>query len=345
MPQFSPEVLQRMREKAATVKKAMQGSGGNFARYADLSGKYAIVQPGEGVEVRMLPRWDFAAKRYTKDKAGKVVEDPKYVREECWFPSFDHWFDNRDGKRARAWCRKNLGPDETCPVCDAAKALWGGTEDERETAKRMGQNEIFLFNAILRSSPFTAEGKPDVRILRVPATVWSKFTDLCTGGDNEKYALGDVSDPWEGYDVRILRPAAQTDRYDLKAASKFSRLYEQADGAKWRGWQDMLWDLERDVLDQVPSVTDLEILLYGESKSAAKPAAPKRSSAVLAEAESDPFDGVGDVAGDSAPEGPEGEAATDGDPFGDIGMPEEKAPSPTPARPASRPAAGRTGRR
>src|SRR3989304_6327190 len=257
MPQFDSETLQRLRDKAKVTKTRMQGTGGDFARYASLVGKNAIVASGEGVVVRLLPKWDFVAKRYVKDKAGKVVENPKYRREECWFGAWEHWFDNKDGKRQRAWCRKNLGEEETCSLCTAAAALKsGGTDEEKEQGRSWDQKEVYLYNVILRGAQFAEDGKPDVRILTAPATVYTKISDLCTGAEDDaeqRFALGDVSDPCEGYALRIIRPASQGDRYDVKAATKPTRLYEKAEEAKWAGWYTRLYDLEKDVLGNILS--------------------------------------------------------------------------------------------
>lgn len=323
MPQFDQETLQRLRDKATVTKARMQGTGGDFARYAPLTGKSAIVQPGDGVDVRLLPKWDFVARRYMK-QGGKTVENPKYRREECWFGAWEHWFDNKNGQRQRAWCRKNLGEEEACPLCQAAVALkGGGSEEERKQGKDWDQKEVYLYNVVLRATPFGEDGKPDVRILTAPATVYTKISDICTGAEDDaeqKFALGDVSDPFEGHDLRIIRPASQGDRYDVKAARKPSRLYEKADEAKWAGWYTMLYDLEKDVLDNVPSAEQLEKDLYGEAKGGRQPA---RGPAAAA-----PATGFGDGRDEVPPSGEEA-------PFADFDLPGSEAETPLP--PAAQP--------
>ena len=55
----------------------------------------------------------------------------------------------------------------------------------------------------------------------------------------QRFALGDVSDPFEGYDLRIIRPASQGDRYDVKAATKPTRLY--ANGSNTRALGQLIY--------------------------------------------------------------------------------------------------------
>ena len=335
---YSPEVLGRLRGQARAAKERMQGAGGDFARYAGFSGQGAIVQPGGTVEIRALPRWDFFAKRYAQ-KGGKIAENPAYVREPCWFGCHEHWFSGKDGKRGRFWCRKNLGADEPCPMCAASKALLAGSEEDAAEGNDVRQSEVYLYNVVLRAEPFGEDGKPAVYILRAPATVYAKISDLCTGAESEKFALGDVSDPWEGYDLAVTRPTKGLGgRYEVKAAREPSRLFPKGEEAKWGKWYlprpgGLLYDLEKDVLDGVPTAAKMEEAYLGVTDGGS---------------DSPDAGGAGDApfaappgAQDDSPGGTSSE--NDDSPFGaDIGMPEEP---PAPPAQAVRRAATRSGRR
>jgi gp32 DNA binding protein like len=367
MAQYSKEMLKQMRDHAAAVKKAMMGSGGSggdFGRYADFSGKNAIVEPGKQVEIRLLPHWNFFADRY-EVKGGKLVENPKYVRLPAWYPALEHWFDNPStGKSERVWCPRVLGDDQKCPVCEAAVALRAGGADDRALAKRIGAKEIFLYNIVIRAAQFKDDGTPDVRILRAGGTVFTAITNLITGQrdeedggdpneDPEKYALGDISDPWEGYDIKVARPAAQAERYGVTAARKSTRLYEPADKAKWGKWYELLWNLEKDVTDNVKSYEEIEKLLYpdkgGRGGGSSQPTGRSQGSSgggriIRSPASAEPPDEspVDLGGGNGADPGAGEEAPGGGSPF-DFEMPGEEVPQP--ARQPSGRTGGRGGRR
>ena len=82
MVMFSKETMARLKGKAQAVKQATSFDSSR-GMWIGLTGKNAIVAPGAGVSVRILPLRDFVSKRY-QQRGGKVVDLLKHL----WLPVF-----------------------------------------------------------------------------------------------------------------------------------------------------------------------------------------------------------------------------------------------------------------
>lgn len=307
MPEYSAAARERMRQQQQRFKEG-RGSG----KHVSLSGQNAIVEPGQTVIVRILPRWDFALKAFMQGPRGNWVKNPDYQPEEAYAAGIEHWFTGPDGKRKREWCRRSLDPDELCPICEFAAAHEGSSDDnERQAGFDMAGKDVVLYNVILRSRPFGEDGKPAIKILTVTPTLWLSINREAAGQD-ESFSIGDYTDPETGYDWKIYRPAARKagvkqESYSAEHASKPSRLYAEADAARWRGWHAMLHDLDAEIRNNVKSYEELYRMVYGTDPPVEQPDAGFEGSAEF------PPETPEAAGAEFAPETPAAEAAPETD--------------------------------
>lgn len=324
---ISATVREAMRARAQQVKDNIaKGQSGAFTRMWALHGKNAIVAAGQEIVLRLMPRWD----RYVAQN-GKVTSSAAALELPIYVPAFEHWWDNSEGKRVREWCPVIAGPDGSlegdCPICEAAAELrTSSAADDKTLAKEIKAREVVLFNAML--GPLGArsfnEGKPDIRPMAVPGTVFLAISDIMTGGEQESFARGDVSDPGEGYDLKLSRPSGQGDRWKVDCAPQPSRLFAPAEAANWKGWWEMIPNLDEMLEKETKTYEELHQLFHEikAAPAAGRGAAPATAPAIPAD---DPaMMGAG-------PEAPTGEEVGDLDLEGLDDMP-GSAPTPPPAR-------------
>lgn len=240
---LSQSVRDAMRNRAKQVKEHLaKGQTGAFQRQWMLQGQNAVVQPGMSVIVRLVCRWD----RYVV-QGGKVAPNPAAAELPVYVAALEHWWDGPDGKRRREWCPKTFGPDQPCPICEAVADLRASAaQDDKALAKDLRAQEVFLFNAMLGplGKRSFLEGKPDIRPISFHGTIFLAISDIMTGGDQESFARGDISDLREGYDLVLKRPAGKGDRWSADCAPQASPLFTQAEAANWRGWWECIPNID-----------------------------------------------------------------------------------------------------
>lgn len=281
MTELSAEVRQRLLGQRRKLQERAN-SGRRGAAYVSLTGKKAIVQPGQGILLRLLPRWDYASKFRKNPKTGKVEVDPGYKEAEAFVVGFEHWWD-RDGRTFRALCRKTLGEEEACPLCDVATALMeGGKPEEVKDGQRMQAHDVYLFNVVLRKKMYKEDGTPDIRILPVGWSVWDGIVKYMVGDEEgDQFVRGDITDPFEGYDIKISRPQGPAERYKVDCAPKPTRLFPKEEAAKWQGWTGMLHDLVAEVNPpNVPTFVEAYRLYWGHDPEGEESSPPAPSGDV-----------------------------------------------------------------
>ena len=275
MAQISDAVRAKMQATAQSVRDGMKQSG-RTSRVFDLTGKNAIVQPGAAVVGRFLPRWDIGQKVLWQDN--QWVPNPQYVDDLVYHVAFEHWWDDKEGKPSRAWCLKNFDENAACPICEAADDLFHSPNGEdRKGAKRIGAKKALLYNFIPGKSgkrALTDQGKPDIGAISVPGPVFVKLSAFMTGSSvkdeaDSAFVLGDITDPREGYDIALKRPAAQGDRWDADAARQPSPLFTPQEAQAFQGWMDRLVDLPSMVEKELESYDTLYQRYYGAAPQAA----------------------------------------------------------------------------
>lgn len=235
-----------MRERAKAVRDRQ--AQGNFTKSWSLSGKNAIVEPGQVVTVRYTPRWDYANSVVTDSKTNQRVPNPAYKFDQPpYVVGYEHWWDIEGGKTTREWCPRTLDPEADCIICQSATVLMAsGTKEDRDFGKRIQAREVFVFNAVVGDPRKVAQdGSADIRILSCPGTVFNAVSDIMTGGDNAQFARGDITHPREGYDLAFRRPVGGGgDRWTVQVAPQPTPLYGPAQAAAFKGWVTKLVDLE-----------------------------------------------------------------------------------------------------
>lgn len=304
MSGLSVAVREAMRQKALAIKERLQGAGGFGLPRWGLSGKNSIVEPGHEVVLRLLPRWDIAQK-YLRGGGGKVTLNPKYQDSFVYHEALEHWWDSADGSRpVREWCLKSLSSDEACPVCEAWQELRSSpAQDDKDYARRIRPQEVYLFNAVLGDvgrRQVSEQGLVDIRYLPTPGTVFLSIINIMTGGENEAFARGDISDPREGYDIKLSRPSAQGDRWKVDCAPQPSPLFAEGEKVAFQGWVGRLIDLPKMLQDETKSYDDLYRAFHGSEVST--PTGGREESVT--------------------PEGTSGKETPPVDPFDDLSVPE-----------------------
>mgnify|MGYP001588133730 CR=1 FL=1 len=330
MAEFSAAVLAMMKQRAAVVKERLASLGPrDWQPRWDISGKNAIVDPGREIVSRLLPRWDFAQKFIA---GGKI--NPKYVDGPIFFEALEHWWDGPDGKRRREWCPQTFGDTEACPIHEAWEELRASkSADDKKAASEIRPSETFLFNALMGPGGQRAVaegGMIDIRYLPAPGTIFLAIINIMTGGEEESFAYGDISDVREGFDIKLSRPAAQGDRWKVAVMPKATPLFVEGQKPAFAKWWERLIDLPAMVEKEMKPYEDLYRAFHGS-----EPPGGTQRGPVTAASES-----TG---------GNEEGTAPDNDPFGDLGgidMPPAEAassapvrtsaPAPAPRRPARR---------
>lgn len=332
MAALDPNLMAMMRARAQAVKEKLTGSGGgDWLPRWDLTGKNAIVDSGRELVIRILPRWDFAQKWIAGGKP-----NPDYKNGPIFFEAIEHWHTTPDGKRHRSWCPKTWGADDACPIHEAWEELrTSKAPADKDLAKDIKPTDVYLFNALIATPTggwaVDDGGLADIRYMPTPGTVFLGIINIMTGGENEEFARGDISDPREGYNLKLSRPAASGgDRWKVDCMPKPSPLTTDVQKAAFSGWWERLIDLPAMVEKETKTYDDLYKTFHGAAPPAASSAPTPRSR--------------GEGAGM-----PESEGAAPDDLFGDIGVPGDiEMPGGPPTAtipPRSTPGPRRPGRR
>ena len=333
-----PKHLQRMKDQMDGITQRQQNASKGFTKRYDLTGRNSIVASGATVVIRLLPRWDYFQKAFMA-KGNQWVPNPKYEPEPIYVDALEHWFTGVDGKRNRVWCPKIFGDGEQCPVCELAEQLKASSvDDDKSLGYDIDAQETFIFNAIqggFKKRLLTGEGRPDIRPMAVGSGVFMGIGNLMTGQGDEQFARP-IDDPAHGYDVMLIRPQEGSgDRWRVTCAKTESPLYDVKDPKEaqaWKGWWNLLIDLEEMIKGELKSYDTVSKLLQGEGgpEDMAEPSAAPETASAEGFDYPEGFD----------PSGMAPEPGTPGDWGQEFGFPgEEPAPSPPP--PTSRPSAGR----
>jgi hypothetical protein len=257
-----PEVAEEMRRQAKVVRDRMS-SGSSFTQTWSLGGKNAIVEPGHSVIARLLPRWDYGNSKVLQD--GKWVDNPAYKVGLSYVVAHEHWWEVEGGKTTREWCLKTFDQSVRCPICEASAALVAsGVKDDRDFGKRVSPKEVFLFNAVVGDPRRVNEsGLADIRPISLVGTIYHKLSDIMNGGDNPKFARGNITLPGAGVDVLLKRPAGGSDRWDVQPAAEDTPLYGDAQAAAFKGWVTRLVDLPEMIEKETMTYAALYRAFYG----------------------------------------------------------------------------------
>lgn len=190
---------------------------------------------------------------------------------------FQHYGVEIGGEVKSLICRKTLGKQETCPVCDMAADLkkTGGVEGEA-LAKKLRASPKWLFNVLAKDD----DGNWQMMILDCGPMIYDEIMNYVT---DERY---DASDPEKGRDLVIEKTSKGNARYQVEYSV---RPEPEASSCKDRlpeDWEKRLDALQANVKSPL-SVEDLTRLLSGHDvvSEAAKAALSSESAASAPKAE------------------------------------------------------------
>lgn len=304
--------LASMKKKAETVRDKM-GSGGSWKKKFNLTGKSAEVKPGGQVVLRLLPRWDI--KDAFVKKGTKFVANPKYKGGPIYLEAFEHWWDGPGGQRTRVWCPKTLDKKGACPVCEGVAQLRTSPDpDDKKLAGEHDAREVFLFNMIskdpnTKKRRLAEDGSPDIRILVAHNTIFLGISNIMTGGGDDEFARGDVSNPKEGYDLLFTRPSGGGDRWKVDPAPKSTPLYTADEKSAWGNWVTKLHDLQEWLKEEMKGYDELHKEYHGTSAEGAS--RPEQEEPAEGAVEEPGHDQAGEGEGEGA-----GEEEGSGAPWG-----------------------------
>lgn len=261
--------LQDMQKEMDRIKQRQERAMSGFEKRWDLTGKNTIVQPGQSIEVRILPRWDFMDAWKWDGK--KWVGNPEYKDGPIYFIALEHWFDTASNQRTRVWCPKSFGEHEPCPICEVADNLaQSSSDDDHALSRNVGAKEVYLFNAMVGAygrRRLTSENRPDIRCLPASSVIFVGIGQLMTGAGNESFARP-VHDPNEGYDLLLLRPKqGSRDRWGVTCANRQTPLYDrnnQQEALVFNGWPTLLIDFPQLVQGGLNTYDELHKMWHGE---------------------------------------------------------------------------------
>lgn len=290
---LDPALAEEMRRRANEIRERQ--SSGTYTRQWNLTGKKSIVEPGRAITARFLPRWDYGQSMIRQGE--KLAPNPAYKPGRAFVKAFEHWWDGDGGRRAHAWCLHCLTPDEKkwfCPVCSLSQAMQesDGKEDQKY-GKAIAASEIYIFNAVIGYPRALDEQKlADIRIMSVFRGIARQIFEIMTGGENEKFARGDITHPRLGYDLLLTRPTAQGQAWTVTPAPDPSPLYAQDQAAAFKGWVTRLIDLEGMIKKETLTPEGLFKKFYGRDPEAGE--LERAVGVVVAEPEGEETETVAD---------------------------------------------------
>lgn len=199
----------------AWYDKVQQGSGNYVFPEWQLSGKDAIAKPGETIVVRFLPNpvvADFFAPDGTEIRNYEEEAPCPFVHANM------HWYTTTTGFRRRALCTRAL-PDwvdqsvaRDCQLCTAGVRI----------DRRMAVNAYVITRASGQvGKVITNEsGTPEVRIMLISRRIFDDILTMMTG----QFGVGDITHPFTGRHISMVRPANRYDRWRLMAQPEKTKL-------------------------------------------------------------------------------------------------------------------------
>lgn len=269
---MSSDWLAGMKKKAQTVRDKM-GSAATWKKKFNLTGKNAEVKPGGQVVLRLLPRWDI--KDAFVKKGTKFVANPKYKGGAIYLEAWEHWWDGPGGQRTRVWCPKTLDRKGACPVCEGVSELRSSPDPEdKKLASEHDAREVFLFNVIskdpnTKKRRLIEDGSPDIRVLVAHNTIFLAISAIMTGGGDDEFARGDVSNPKDGYDLLFTRPSGGGDRWKVDPAPKSTPLITADEKDSWKNWVTKITNLEEWIKEEMKSYDEIHKEYHGTSSASA----------------------------------------------------------------------------
>ena len=177
---------------------------------------------------------------------------PKGNKDLCYSEGYIHFGLGEDGKTSMV-CRKTENQSNRCPVCEYINELQKSRDKNDKTlAERLKGKKRVYMNVLDRDS----ESGDEIKILACGLTVQKQIIAILCDPD-----YGDITDFDEGIDITIKR-TGQGLNTEYTVLPKRDRTPASTTMTK-EELEEAMPDL--DELWRVPSVEDMENLLYGET--------------------------------------------------------------------------------
>ena len=163
-------------------------------------------------------------------------------------------------------------------------------------------------------------------VLPAHGTVFVGISNIMTGGGEDEFARGDISDPKEGYDIMLTRPVGGgADRWKVDCAPKPSPMITPEEREAWGKWMELLVNLPDWVKSEMKTYDEIYKDFHKTSpnpqpQTAGVPAAPTPTPAEAPTPMPDPMDPFDETPAPAPVPGPTGATAA-----------ETPTPAPAPA--------------
>lgn len=143
--------------------------------------------------------------KLTKDKAGNgsaVIRFlPKAEGDELpWVSIYSHGFQGPTGRWYIENCLSTLGEDD--PINIANRALWNGSEADKEIAKKQKRKLSYFANVYIVSDPGNRENEGKVKLFKFGKKIFDKITEKLNPTFEDDKPVN-VFDLWEGANFKL----------------------------------------------------------------------------------------------------------------------------------------------
>ena len=232
-----------------------------------------------------------------KDKAGNGSAVIRFLTAHAgetmpWVEIFSHGFQGPGGKWLIDTCPTTVKAD--CPICEAQRPLWAGTEADKALAKNRKRRTHFISNILVVSDPAHPENNGKIFYFKFGKKIFEKITQKMqpSFADDEPV---DVIDLFEGANFKLRMqqvegypnydqssfsdksPVAKTDESIVAIANSTRSLNELVSPSKIKSYAELKTKMDQ-VLNGVGSAKAEEIVEKMKTepvKAAKKIDAPK----------------------------------------------------------------------
>lgn len=177
---------------------------------------------------------------------------PKGTRDVCYTEGSYHFGLGEDGKTSMV-CRKTANHSNRCPVCDYIAELQKSKDaNDKKLAETIKPRRRVYFNVLDRDGE---NGQEEIKVMAVGVTVQKQIIEVLCNPD-----YGDITDFETGNDITIKR-SGQGLNTEYSVLPKPQKTPASTHMTK-EEIEDAMADL--DAFWTIPSIEDMEKVLYGE---------------------------------------------------------------------------------
>lgn len=179
--------------------------------------------------------------------------DPSSPDKDFFCKAGSHYYANPNNQKIPVTCPRIKNPKSNCPVCDKVHELQKSANKADNGEAEKLKVKIKYVMALI---PREGEDAGKVLIYSAPKAIYSKLLSMMEDPD-----FGDITDPYDGMDVKFSRTGTGKDtRYDVLPSPRHSALSENSkEVEELLANQPELWRFR-----EAPSVDEIEKFMNGE---------------------------------------------------------------------------------